>query len=80
MQLKEFVIIRIGKSGVTDSAIQEIKKNLDKRNNVKIKLLKNFTEKSDKKEAVNKIVIAVKREGLNVKAVGNTIFLEFRKK
>ncbi len=80
MQLKEFVTIRIGKNGVTDSAIAEIKKNLDKKNNVKVKLLKNFTETSDKRKAVRDLVLSVKREGLYHKAVGNTLLLEFEKK
>jgi len=45
-------IIRIGKKGLTEETIVQIKKLLKKRNLIKIKFLKSFIEDTDKKKAV----------------------------
>ena len=42
--------IRIGKSGITESQIEEIKKQLKKRKLIKIKFLRSFIESNDKKQ------------------------------
>ena len=48
-------ILRIGKSGVTDSVIAEIKEQLKKRKLIKLKLLKSVIEGKDKKELAQEI-------------------------
>lgn len=47
--------IRIGKSGITESQIKEIKKQLKARKIIKIKLLKQFIESNNKKQAIEQI-------------------------
>ena len=42
--------VRIGKSGLTESIINEIKIQLEKKNLVKVKFLKAFIQGRDKKE------------------------------
>ena len=42
-------IIRIGKNGLTDNVVEEIKNHLKKRKMVKVKMLKSFLEDKDKK-------------------------------
>ena len=42
-------VIRIGKSGLTNNVIREIKKQLKKRRLIKIKILKSALEKTNKK-------------------------------
>ncbi|MDI9610189.1 MAG: YhbY family RNA-binding protein [Archaeoglobales archaeon] len=44
----ETVKINVGKNGITESLINEINSQLEKRGVVKIKLLKNFESRSDK--------------------------------
>jgi RNA-binding protein len=48
--------IRIGKNGLTDNQIAEIKKQLKTRKLVKIKFLKSFFENQDVREAVKTIL------------------------
>ena len=43
-------LVRIGKSGLTDSVVTEIKKQVEQKKLVKIKMLKAFVEGNDKKE------------------------------
>ena len=45
-------VVRIGKSGLTDSMIGEINKNLIKRKLIKIKLLKSPGDKNKKKNLI----------------------------
>jgi len=48
-------IVRIGKSGLTESVVTEIKKQVAQKKLVKIKMLKAFVEGHDKKEMANQI-------------------------
>jgi RNA-binding protein len=48
-------IIRIGKSGLTDQVIDEIKKHIKKRNLIKVKLLRAYISTKDKKEIFKEI-------------------------
>ena len=41
-------IIRIGKSGLSDQVIDEIKKHIKKRNLIKVKILKAYITSRDK--------------------------------
>ncbi len=45
----------IGKNGLTEQVIEQIKKLLKKRRILKIKLLKSFLEKNNKKHAAKKL-------------------------
>jgi RNA-binding protein len=44
-------LVRIGKNGLADSSLLHIKKLVDKRKLVKVKLLKSFLESNDRKAA-----------------------------
>lgn len=48
-------ILRIGKNGLTNGVIGEIKLQLKKNRLIKIKLLKSFIQDKDKKELVKEI-------------------------
>ncbi|MDI9642010.1 MAG: YhbY family RNA-binding protein [Archaeoglobales archaeon] len=51
----EIVKINVGKNGITESLINEINSQLEKRGVVKIKLLKNFESRSDKDLVVKEL-------------------------
>ena len=65
--------VRIGKSGISDSQIKEIKKQLKTKKLVKIKFLKSFLDSNEKKEAIKKI--ALKTDSQVILAVGFTFTL-----
>ncbi len=46
-------MVRVGKSGINDSLIEEIKKHLKKRKIVKVKFLKNSADRNVKEMAAN---------------------------
>jgi len=48
-------VIRIGKNGLTENTIKEIKKQLNKKKLIKVKLLRAFVKGKDKKLIANKI-------------------------
>ena len=48
-------IIRIGKSGLTQGTINEIKRQLEKKKLIKIKLLRAFVQDKDRKEIAREI-------------------------
>lgn len=48
-------IVRIGKSGLTESVIGEIKKQVEQKKLIKIKVLKAFVGGKDKKELAKEI-------------------------
>lgn len=66
-------VVRIGKSGLTDSMIGEINKNLIKRRLIKIKLLKSPDERKEKEELIKSIMEKTQSE--LVDSVGNIIVL-----
>ena len=47
--------IRIGKNGLTESTIKEIKKQLNKKKLIKVKLLRAFISDKNKKEVAKEI-------------------------
>ncbi len=49
-------IVRIGKGGLSESMIDEIKRHLKVKKLIKVKLLKNFIYGKDKKEIIDDIV------------------------
>ncbi len=66
-------ILRIGKQGVTDNVIEEIKRHLKKKHLIKIKLLRSFTENNNKKSCADEISKKTVSEIIEMK--GNTIVL-----
>lgn len=48
-------IVRIGKNGLTEGTVNEIKTQLKKKKLIKIKLLKSFIQDQNKKELTKKI-------------------------
>ncbi|HII72056.1 TPA: YhbY family RNA-binding protein [Candidatus Woesearchaeota archaeon] len=53
-------IVRLGKNGLTESAMEQIKKALMKRELIKVKFLRSFTESNDRKEAAKQIAEQLK--------------------
>ena len=47
--------IQIGKNGITDNVIMQIRRYVKKHNVVKVKMLKSFMETHDKKDTAKKI-------------------------
>jgi RNA-binding protein len=64
-------ILRIGKNGLTDSVIEEVKILLKNRKLIKIKLLKSSSK--NKKEMINKIIENTDSE--LIESVGNVVVL-----
>ncbi|MBU2561775.1 MAG: YhbY family RNA-binding protein [Nanoarchaeota archaeon] len=48
-------LVRIGKNGLTDAAVLQVKRLLMKRNLVKVKFLKAFIDTNDRKEAARQL-------------------------
>jgi RNA-binding protein len=70
----ELVTVRVGKNGVTNQIVDEIKSVLNKRKRVRVKMLKTSLEGSDK----NRIAEEVRAKTKARKAVlrGHTFILE----
>jgi len=66
-------ILRIGKNGLTDSVIEEIKKLLRKKRLIKVKILKTAMENINKKELVMDLVN--KTDAVLIEAVGFVVVL-----
>ena len=71
------ISMQIGKNGITDTVIEQIKKQLDSRELVKIKALKSAVENSTMKEIIEKI--ALKTDSELIDSIGFT-FTVYRKK
>ena len=67
-------ILWIGKNGITDAVVEELKKLLKKKGIIKIKFLRNFIEDKSKKEIANEI--AELSDSELVMLVGFTIVLK----
>ena len=48
-------VVRIGKNGLTDNAILQVKRLVDKRKLVKVKFLRSFLESNDRISAAKKL-------------------------
>ncbi|MBU4283613.1 MAG: YhbY family RNA-binding protein [Nanoarchaeota archaeon] len=66
-------VIRIGKNGLTESTIKEIKKQLNKKKLIKVKLLRAFINNRNKREAAKEI--AQKTNSQLIDLVGFVIVL-----
>jgi RNA-binding protein len=71
-------ILWIGKNGITDSVIQEIRKLLRKKRIIKIKLLKSALKDTGKKEAIHELVN--KTDAILIEAVGFVCVLAKKQK
>jgi len=65
--------VRIGKNGLTESAVAEIVKLLKKRRVLKIKMLNSFTDGNDRKKAAEEL--AEKCNAWLVEQVGGIVVL-----
>ena len=65
--------VQIGKNGMTDSLILEIKKQIKKNRLVKIKLLRGFVESNDRKQVSRDI--ADKTGSVLIDQVGHVVVL-----
>lgn len=66
-------IIRIGKNGLTDNVISEVKKHLKKNKIIKIKFLRSFIKGKDRKKIAQEI--ATKTNSVLMDQVGFVIVL-----
>ena len=66
-------VIRVGKNGLTESTIKEIKKQLNKKKLIKVKLLRAFINNRNKREAAKEI--AQKTNSQIIDLVGFVIVL-----
>jgi len=66
-------IVRIGKNGLTDNMIKEIKKNLVKKKLIKVKFLKGALQDKNKKEFA--MEVAEKTGAKLIDAVGFVVVL-----
>ncbi len=66
-------VIRIGKNGLTESTVKEIKKQLNKKKLIKVKFLRAFISDKNKKEVAKEI--AQKTNSQLIDLVGFVIVL-----
>ena len=59
-------VIRIGKNGLTESTIKEIKKQLNKKKLIKVKFLRAFINNRNKKEAAKEIAQKTNSQLINL--------------
>ena len=70
----EKATVRIGKQGPTDLLINEISKQLDKRETVKVKLLKTALINEDAKEIAQKIADETQSEIIELRGHTFTVY------
>jgi len=66
-------LVRIGKNGITPGIIEEIKKHVQKKHLVKIKLLRACIEEHDRYDIASQLSAACDAQLIHV--VGNTVVL-----
>jgi len=71
-------IVRIGKAGLTESVLNEIKKQLEQKGLIKVKALKSFAKGRDKKSVAEEI--AKKTGSILVHRVGFVVVLAKKSK
>ncbi|MBW3001888.1 YhbY family RNA-binding protein [Candidatus Woesearchaeota archaeon] len=70
--------MQIGKSGITEGLIKELKSQLKTKKLIKVKFMKSFIEGKDKKQVA--INLAKKTDSVIVLQVGHTVTLAKKKK
>lgn len=74
VETKKLIITRVGKAGITNGIVEEIKKQLKRTKVVKVKFLSAFIKGKDKKEVVKELAENV---GASIKQrVGFTAVLQ----
>lgn len=66
-------VIRIGKNGLTNNLIEEIKKQLKKKELIKVKMLRSFLQDKNKKAVAKDL--AQKTDSTLIDLVGFTVIL-----
>ena len=66
-------VVRIGKQGIADSVVEEVRKQLKKKKLVKIKFLSNLAKKADKKALAQEL--ADKTDSIIVEQVGFVVVI-----
>ncbi len=66
-------IVRIGKSGLSDTVVGEIKKQIEQKKLIKVKMLRSFVGTEDKKQIARQM--AEKTGSVLVQSVGLTVVL-----
>ena len=70
------IVLRVGKKGINVSLHDEIKKNLLKNNQVKIKFLKNILDINEKQKLFDELQKVIPENVIITKKIGNTVLLE----
>lgn len=70
--------MQIGKSGLTEGLVSELKEQLKSKKLIKVKFMKSFIEGKDRKQVA--IDLAKKTDSVIVLQVGNTVTLAKKKK
>ena len=70
------IVVRIGKTGITEGLIEEIKRNLEKHKIVKVKILKSYRETIEKSRQELADTIAKLVNAKVVEIRGYTLTLE----
>lgn len=70
------IVVRIGKKGITEGLIEEIKRNLEKHKIVKVKILKSYRETIEKSRQELADMIAKLVNAKVVEIRGYTLTLE----
>jgi len=73
-KVNEIFVVRIGKSGITDGIVEEIKRHLRQKKIVKVKFLSAFMKGKDKRLVAQEI--ACKCEASVFQRVGFTVVLK----
>jgi RNA-binding protein len=67
-------IVRIGKNGITDNLIEDLKLHLKKRKLIKVKLLKSFIQGKDRKKIAEEL--AKKTGSKAIQQIGFVVVLQ----
>ena len=76
VQEQNQITMQIGKKGINDEIIKNIKQNLAKNKLVKLKFLKNTLETTTRKEITHQIIEKLEAMKTENKLIGNTLFLK----
>ena len=74
------VQMQLGKRGLSQEFINDVKKSLANDKLVKVKFLKNALESSSRKDLANSLIERLSNLSLEHKVVGNVLFLKRIKK
>ena len=55
-------VVRLGKNGLTEGALEQLDKVLKKQGLIKVKLLRSFVDQNDRKEVAKELALKLKAE------------------